>query len=200
MRNKKNLLKKCKKNGSTQIDCVEICIFALEIEKKVVRRAIYTKKSMRVLTFDKEEKLAIIFIGIQASGKTTFYHRMLSGSNYTHISLDDLHTRNRESQELARCLVSGCSFIIDNTNPTISDRAVYIQKAKEYGYHIIGMFFQSKVKDCVLRNEERGCKVPPKAIACTSNKLQMPSKSEGFDELYFVRITNNNFEITSWRE
>ena len=98
------------------------------------------------------------------------------------------------------CLNIGKSFVIDNTNPEVSDRKLYIQKAKEYGYQVIGIFFQSIVKDCVLRNEERGSKVPSKAIACTSNKLQMPSKAEGFDELYFVRINNNEFEISKWRE
>lgn len=151
------------------------------------------------LPFDKNEKQAIIFIGIQASGKTTFYNRMLS-DGYSHISLDDLHTRNKERQLLMDCLQNGMSFVIDNTNPEISDRKQYIQKAKEYVYQVIGVFFQSIVKDCVLRNEERGDKVPSKAIACTSNKLQMPSKAEGFDELYFVRIVNNDFEITTWRE
>ena len=98
------------------------------------------------------------------------------------------------------CLNNGRSFVIDNTNPGVSDRARYICKAKEYGYHIIGIFFQSIVKDCVKRNEERGNKVPSKAIACTSNKLQMPSRAEGFDELYFARIANNEFEISTWRE
>lgn len=155
---------------------------------------------MSILPFEKKEKQAILFIGIQASGKTTFYHRMLSDGYYTHISLDNLHTRNKENQELVKCLESGKSFVIDNTNPEISDRAQYIQKAKEYGYHVIGIFFQSMVKDCIHRNEVRGGKVPSKAIACTSNKLQMPSRSEGFDELYFVRIENNDFEISAWRE
>jgi hypothetical protein len=56
------------------------------------------------------------------------------------------------------------------------------------------------VRDCVRRNETRGSKVPSKAIACTSNKLQVPSMAEGFDELYFVRIDNNDFEISAWRE
>ena len=156
--------------------------------------------TMSVLPFEKKEKQAIIFMGIQACGKTTFYYRMLSDGNYAHISLDDLHTRNKESQELMKCLESGNSFVIDNTNPETSDRAAYIQKAKEHGYQVIGIFFQSRVKDCVRRNEERGGKVPSKAIACTSNKLQMPSRSEGFDELYFVRIENNDFEISTWRE
>ena len=153
-----------------------------------------------MIPFDKGEKQAIIFIGIQASGKTTFYNQMLSDGYYTHISLDVLHTRNMENQVMMDCLNNGKSFVIDNTNPKISDRKLYIQKAKEYGYQVIGIFFQSIVKDCVLRNEERGGIVPSKAIACTSNKLQMPSKAEGFDELYYVRINNNEFEITTWRE
>lgn len=153
-----------------------------------------------VLPFTKQEKQAIIFIGIQASGKTTFYERMLSDGTYTHISLDILHTRSRENEMLIGCLENGKSFVIDNTNPEISVREKYILKAKEYGYQIIGIFFQSIVKDCVRRNEQRGLKVPSKAIACTSNKLQLPTREEGFDELYFVKINNNDFEISAWRE
>ena len=155
---------------------------------------------MTKLLFKKQDKQAVIFIGIQASGKTTLYNRMLSDGTYTHISLDDLHTRNKENKSLMECLKRGRSFVIDNTNPEKSDRERYIQKAKGYGYHVIGMFFQSIVKDAIRRNEERGEKVPSKAIACTSNKLQVPSKEEGFDELYFVRIDNNDFEISTWRE
>ena len=155
---------------------------------------------MNNLPFEKKAKQAIIFIGIQASGKTTFYNRMLADDNYAHISLDELHTRNKENLALTECLECGRSFVVDNTNPEISTRAGYIRKAKEHGYRVIGIFFQSIVRDCVKRNEERGGKVPSVAIACTSNKLQLPSKSEGFDELYFVKINNNEFIITTWRE
>jgi predicted kinase len=162
------------------------------------KKGIFAKKKMEQLPFEIKDKQAIIFIGIQASGKTTFYNQMLSG--YTHISLDVLNTRNKENIALNECLNNGRSFVIDNTNPEIADRAGYIKKAKEFGYQVIGIFFQSKVRDCVLRNEQRGGKVPQKAIACTSNKLQLPSTMEGFDELYFVRIENNTFEISTWEE
>lgn len=107
-------------------------------------------------------KEMIIFIGIQASGKTTFYHEQLA--QYTHISLDVLHTRNRERLALEECFASGKSMVIDNTNPTTADRARYISKAKENGYHItqkginyndlpnwqkrgIGVYFQDNVKE-----------------------------------------------------
>ena len=155
---------------------------------------------MNTLPFEKTAKQAIIFIGLQASGKTTFFNRMLADGNYAHISLDILHTRNKENLLLTECLESGLSFVVDNTNPEIATRSNYIRKARQYGYRVIGFFFQSILKDCMKRNEERGCKVPPVAIASTSNKLQMPSKAEGFDELYFVSINNQDFNISTWRE
>ncbi len=155
----------------------------------------------RFLPFQFTEKQAIIFMGIQASGKTTFYEQMLADKGYTHISLDVLHTRKKEDLLLVDCLENGRSLVVDNTNPEVSVREKYITKAKEYGYQVIGIFFQSRVKDCMRRNEQRGLKVPQKAIACTSRNLQLPSLEEGFDELYFVSINNNNqFKISPWRD
>lgn len=155
----------------------------------------------RFLPFQFTEKQAIIFMGIQASGKTTFYEQMLADKGYTHISLDILHTRKKEDLLLVDCLENGRPLVVDNTNPEVSVREKYITKAKEHGYQVIGIFFQSRVKDCMRRNEQRGLKVPQKAIACTSRNLQLPSLEEGFDELYFVSINNNNqFKISPWRE
>lgn len=148
----------------------------------------------------KEQKQVIVFIGIQASGKTTFYKSLLAPLGYEHVNLDTLHTRHKE-QELLRELFQSCkSFVVDNTNPEISDRERYIPFAKENGYEVIGIFFQSIVRDCIARNSRRECAVPLKAIPCTQNRLQLPSYSEGFDELFFARITENGFNITEWRE
>ena len=43
-------------------------------------------------------------------------------------------------------------------------------------------------------------RIPSKAIAMTSNKLEMPSRSEGFDELYFVKNDGETMSICEWRE
>ena len=146
-------------------------------------------------------KKAIILIGIQASGKSTFYRRKLA-KDFVHINLDTLHTRNKEQLMLEDCLRKGCSFVVDNTNPTAAEREKYITRAKEFGYEIEGYFFRSVIKDCVERNRARQGKarVPDKAIACTSNQLEMPSLREGFDRLYFVRIEENEFVIEEWSE
>ena len=63
-------------------------------------------------------KQAIIFIGIQASGKSTYYHRYFG--TYEHVNLDTLHTRNKENLLLQECIRDEKSFVVDNTNPTCS--------------------------------------------------------------------------------
>ena len=145
-------------------------------------------------------KEMVIFIGIQASGKTTFYHEQLA--QYAHISLDILHTRNKERIALEECFALGKSMVIDNTNPTVADREGYISKAKENGYYNTGYFFQSCISDCVERNEKREgkAKVPRTAIAATSNKLEMPRYTEGFDKLYFVHMENGRMIVEDWKE
>ena len=56
------------------------------------------------------------------------------------------------------------------------------------------------MRECIARNEKREEKVPVKAIPCTQNKLQLPDYAEGFDKLFYVRINDDEFEITNWRE
>lgn len=145
-------------------------------------------------------KKAIILAGIQASGKSTFYHRMWE-KEYVHINLDTLHTRNKEKLLMEECLRDGRSFVVDNTNPAVTDREKYIDAAKKCGYEVDGYFFQSIIADCVERNHVREGKtrVPDKAIASTSNRLEMPSYQEGFDHLYFVRIEQGEFIVEQWK-
>ncbi|MDH3348382.1 MAG: hypothetical protein OEM02_09855 [Desulfobulbaceae bacterium] len=97
---------------------------------------------------------ALIFMGIQATGKSTFY---LEHFYKTHlrINLDMLKTRNREKILFKACLDMKQSFVIDNTNPTIEDRNRYIPATKEYKFRPIGYFFQSKISDSLERNLTR---------------------------------------------
>lgn len=63
-------------------------------------------------------KMAIM-IGIQASGKSTFCKTNLPG--YIRINLDELHTRNKESNAIWEVITSDLNIVIDNTNPTRAD-------------------------------------------------------------------------------
>ena len=147
-----------------------------------------------------EEKIAIIFMGIQASGKTTFYHNNFK--MFVHINLDELHTRKKENILLNECVEKGTSFVVDNTNPTKEDRAKYILAAKEHGYTVKGYYFRSSISESVERNSYREGKarVPDCAIAATHNKLVLPEYDEGFDELYYVHMENGDFRVQTWNE
>lgn len=141
-----------------------------------------------------------VMIGIQGSGKSTFCKMHLPG--YVRISLDDLHTRNKERAAIDAAFEKNCDMVIDNTNPTTEDRKKYLEAASLHNYVTVGYFMQSQIQACIKRNIARTGKarIPNTAIAATSNKLQMPSKEEGFQELYFVSITQDGFRIEEWRD
>lgn len=145
-------------------------------------------------------KTAYLMMGIQGSGKSTFCAKYLLDA--TRINLDTLHTRNKEALLIADCQATGVDYVVDNTNPTREDRARYIPAAKNAGYHVVGYFMQSQLQECIRRNDLRKGKekIPAKAIAMTSNKLEMPSSAEGFDELYFVKNDGETMTIWDWRE
>ena len=88
---------------------------------------------------------AIILIGIQATGKTTFYARHFL-KTHVRISLDLLRTRHREARFLETCLETQQRFVVDNTNPTVADRKRYIEMARDAGYEVVGYYFQSQVQ------------------------------------------------------
>ena|SRR5437868_3768578 len=141
---------------------------------------------------------AVIFVGIQASGKTSFYRRHFADS-HAHISLDVQRTRAREEQQFADCLREGRSFVIDNTNPLSSDRARYINRARAAGFRVVAYFFATTLKDAIRRNNLRTGKekIPVPAIAATLRRLQPPSLDEGFESIYFIETApDDTFVVT----
>ena len=146
------------------------------------------------------EKTIVILMGLQGSGKSTFYKTFLEGE-FVRVNLDTLKTRHREDLLIEKSLENGESFAIDNTNPTRLERKKYIDIAKSHGYRTVGYFLESKIRDCMARNalREGRARVPEIAIAATSNKLEIPSYDEGFDELYFVKNDGKSMIIEEWR-
>jgi predicted kinase len=133
---------------------------------------------------------ALIFVGVQGSGKTTFYRERFFDT-HVRISLDMLRTRHREQLLFAACLAAKQSFVIDNTNPLPGDRARYIGPAQEAGFRLIAYFFETSLADAIRRNKRRTGKqrIPIPAIAGTIRKMQAPSAKEGFDAVYRVTIS-----------
>ncbi|MBV8253374.1 MAG: AAA family ATPase [Chitinophaga sp.] len=143
---------------------------------------------------------AIIFCGIQATGKSSFYQQHFFAT-HVRISLDLLNTRNREDIFLDACLRTSQKFVIDNTNLTVADRAKYISLAKQHQYQIRCYYFQSNLGEALIRNNTRSGKalIPEKGVRGAYNRLQIPSPEEGFDEMFYVTIKDNQFDIKPWQ-
>ena len=132
---------------------------------------------------------AIIFIGIQACGKSTFYHHKF-GLTHVRINLDMLKTRHREQRMFETCLDIQQPLVIDNINPTKLDRSRYIDPAKQHKFKIVGYYFESQIRDAIARNKQRllAQQIPDKGIGGTAKRLELPNYAEGFDELYYVKL------------
>ncbi len=133
------------------------------------------------------EKTVVIMMGVQGSGKSTFFADYLA-EDFVRVNLDTLKTRNRERLLIEECLSLGKSYAVDNTNPTRADRERYIPAARAAGYRVIGYWMLTRVETCLVRNSGREGKarVPDVAIYATSRKFERPTFTEGFDELYTV--------------
>ena len=135
----------------------------------------------------------IIFTGVQASGKSTFYQQYFY---HTHLrlNLDMLKTRHRENILFEAALTSKTKMVIDNTNMTRIDRERYIQRAKDAEFEIISYYFETDLHSTLQRNAQREGKanIPEKGVRATLQRLEIPHQSEGFDELFKVNLIENN--------
>jgi predicted kinase len=139
---------------------------------------------------------AVIFCGIQGSGKSTFYKEHFF-KTHVRISLDLLKTRHRENMMLHTCFALLQPFVVDNTNSTKKERHQYIAKAKAYKFEVKGYYFHTSVAEALARNAKRAGKknIPIAAIITTHKKLEVPTYEEGFDKLYEVAIINDEFIV-----
>ncbi len=143
----------------------------------------------------------ILFIGIQATGKSRFFRERFFDS-HVRINLDMLNTRHREEILLRACIEGKTPFVVDNTNVTRVERQRYIQAARAAGFTVRGYFFQSRVDDALRHNALRtgAARIPDLGLRGTSGRLELPSREEGFDELFFVRHDDSaGFVVDDWR-
>ncbi len=148
----------------------------------------------------------VILMGLQASGKSTFYRRHLAG---THVLVSkDLFRNNRrrthrQAHLITEALSAGRSVAVDNTNATVELRKELIELARTHGATVTGYYLSGKLADCLARNAERTEKdrVPVVALFATVKALVRPSLAEGFDRLFYVTIgTDGEFLVSDWEE
>jgi predicted kinase len=144
----------------------------------------------------------VIFVGIQGSGKSTFFKQRFVDS-HIRLNLDMLRTRFRENLLFEACLEAKQKFVLDNTNLTREEREKYIVKAKKRHFKVIGYYFKTDLQRAIERNNRREgkTKIPEKGLLAANKRLQIPQFDEGFDELFYVSIMEeNNFAVENWKD
>jgi predicted kinase len=146
----------------------------------------------------------VIFIGLPAAGKSTFYRERFAGT-HDHVSKDLMRNnprpQRRQEQLIAESLSLGRSVVVDNTNPSAAARAAIIRIARAHGADVVGYFFPTEARDALRRNRRREGRerVPDVAIFTTRKHLEPPAAAEGFDRLYTVTMDEEarTFAVTA---
>ncbi|MDB6078145.1 MAG: putative kinase [Akkermansiaceae bacterium] len=141
----------------------------------------------------------IMFIGIPGSGKSTFYFERFAAT-HLRINRDMLGTRHREHSLFRWCLDHEQSCVLDNTNTTRAIREPLLQAALEKGVKFKGYFFQSRIRECLERNRLRtgAAKLPDLAVRDHHARIELPTPTEGFTSLHFVRLTAEGILTEPW--
>jgi predicted kinase len=143
---------------------------------------------------------AVIFIGIQGTGKSSFYKERFFHT-HVRINLDMLKTKNRLRLLFNACLEAGQSFVLDNTNVSTGLRAEVIGASKAAGFRVVGYYFRSDINSALARNSDRlgSARIPDRGILGTYKQLEIPELAEGFDALYYVYIDlDGKFHVEEW--
>lgn len=140
----------------------------------------------------------ILFVGLQAAGKSTFYRLYFApAGDYVYVSKDQMrNTHQRDLRQrvlVAEALTAGRPVVVDNTNATVEARAPLIELGRAHGAEVVGYRFESSIAASVKRNRARDgrARVPDVAIYATAKRLVPPAYTEGFDRLYTVCITED---------
>ncbi len=132
----------------------------------------------------------MIFIGIPASGKSTYYRNHFAAT-HVHVSKDLMANGGHDARQEAlieSAFRDGKSVVVDNTNPTPLVRAPLIALARRHGVRVVGYVFEVPARVAVVRNRQREGKarVSDVAIFATAKKMVPPRFEEGFDEIHVV--------------
>jgi len=141
-----------------------------------------------------------ILIGLPGAGKTSFFQARLSPT-HVHVSKDVIgHGRDvsrRQLDEVRKALRAGSSVAVDNTNPTVADRAPILALGREMGARVVAYLLDTTPREAAARNRSRVGKgrVPDVAVFVTSKRLQPPTAAEGFDAVYRVHGEGGDFVV-----
>ncbi|POX51363.1 kinase [Streptomyces sp. Ru71] len=143
-----------------------------------------------------------VLVGLQASGKTTFHERCLSGRHVL-VSKDRFprsarHKQARQMRLVEEALAAGLSVTVDNTNPSPEEWAPLVAAGRAHGARVTAYWFPPDLAGSLRRNADRPGRerVPDVGVHATLRRLRRPAPADGFDAVYDVRFDGRGgFEV-----
>ncbi|MFI0087922.1 AAA family ATPase [Streptomyces bobili] len=142
---------------------------------------------MGVMSFAATEVDVAVLVGLQASGKSTFYAQRLFG-RYALVSKDlfPRGAKNKQRRQMSLVedhLTAGRSVAVDNTNPSPQEWGPLVEAAHARGATVTAYWFPPDVAGSLRRNAAREgrARVPDIGVLATLKRLREPSPADGFD-------------------
>ncbi|KAF2461511.1 polynucleotide kinase 3 phosphatase-domain-containing protein [Lineolata rhizophorae] len=145
----------------------------------------------------------VIFCGSPASGKSTFYWKVLKPLGYERVNQDTLKTRDKCLKQAEEYLKGGISVATDNTNADLETRSYWVKLARSLSAPIRCIWFTAPARLCehndavrALTNSDAGMNpeartiLPKSAFAGFTARFREPKKEEGFED-----ITKVDFKV-----
>jgi predicted 3-demethylubiquinone-9 3-methyltransferase (glyoxalase superfamily) len=136
---------------------------------------------------------ASVFIGAQASGKSTFYARHVA-STRLRLSRDMLRTAHRLDVLFHAALAVKQPLVLDNTHPARASRARYVDGCRAAGHRVLAYWFDTTVEAALARNEARAGSARRQTRPCRCRRRGASADgAETFDE---PRLREPSFVVT----
>lgn len=135
----------------------------------------------------------VVMVGLQGCGKSTWVARHLAGTHEI-VSKDHWpNARHREQRQLrvaGELLRAGRSVVVDNTNPSLDERAPLVALGHAHGATVRAVYVDVPLDICLARNAARSgrARVPVAGVLAARKRLVPPAGEEGFDRVEMVRV------------